>query len=323
MSETGDGRMRLTVLGGFLGSGKTTWLRHQLHHGRMKDALVIINEAAEVPVDDALLRRSARLRVLAGGCACCDGRDGLVALLREICDARVGGDDSLAGIDHVVLETSGLADPGPIVDTIRTDPILIHHLKVDEIVIAIDALYALEQMRREPLTLRQIETADRLVVTKIDAAGADALASLVATLDTLNPGAAISGAAMGSGADLPDTQGVAPVAVERVEGETAAGPIAATRLDLGPDTDWPAFSIWLSALLHARGDDIMRVKGVVRTPAGRLLLQSVRKVVQQPEIVPEEGTKGTEDDNSVVVIGRGYRAEDLRKSLAYFTGKGR
>jgi G3E family GTPase len=322
MSDTSDGRMRLTVLGGFLGSGKTTWLRHQLHHGRMKDALVIINEAAEVAVDDALLRRSARLRVLAGGCACCDGKDALVALLRQICDARVGGDETVAPVEHIVLETSGLADPGPIVDTIRTDPVLIHHLRVDEIIITIDALYGLDQIRHEPLTLRQIETADRLVVTKVDAANADELARLVATLDTLNPGAAISGAAMGSGAALPDIEGVAPVTIERAEGDAAAGPITATRLDLADDTDWPAFAIWLSALLYARGDDIMRVKGVVRTPAGRLLLQSVRKVVQQPEIIPEEGAKATDDDNSVVVIGRGYAAEDLRRSLAYFTRSG-
>ncbi|PSM16156.1 CobW family GTP-binding protein [Nitratireductor sp. StC3] len=323
MSEARDGRMRLTVLGGFLGSGKTTWLRHQLHHGQMKDALVIVNEAAEVPVDDALLARSAELRVLAGGCACCDGREALVTLLRAICDARVGGDDALASLDRVVLETSGLADPGPIVDTIRTDPVLIHHLMVDEIIIAIDALYGLDQMRNEPLTLRQIETADRLLVTKVDAAAGPDLARLVATLHALNPGAAIAGAAMGSGAGLPDHAGIEPVAIPPAQGEGAAAPIAATRLDLSEATDWPAFSIWLSALLHARGDDIMRVKGVVRTPAGRLLLQSVRKVVQQPEIVPEAGAKATDDDNSVVVIGRGFRAEDLRRSLAYFTGEGR
>jgi G3E family GTPase len=319
MSDTGDGRMRLTVLGGFLGSGKTTWLRHELHHGRMKDALVIVNEAADVPVDDALLRRSAQLRVLAGGCACCDGRDALVALLREICDTRVGGDETGPRVEHIVLETSGLADPGPIVDTIRADPILIYHLRIDEIIITIDALYGLDQMRHEPLTLRQIETADRLIVTKVDAADAADLARLVATLRTLNPGAAISGAAMGSDAPLPDTGGVTPAMIERAQGDAVAGPIVATRLDLGDDTDWPAFSIWLSALLHARGDDVMRVKGVVRTPAGRLLLQSVRKIVQQPEIMPEEGAEATEDDNSVVVIGRGYSAEDLRRSLAHFT----
>ena len=75
------------------------------------------------------------------------------------------------------------------------------------------------------------------------------------------------------------------------------------------------FSVWLSALLHARGDDVLRVKGVARTPAGRLLLQSVRKVVQSPEILPDQNDRL---DNVVVVIGRGYCAEDLRRSLQYF-----
>ena len=80
--------MRLTLLGGFLGSGKTTWLRHQLHEGRFKNAHVIVNEAAEMPVDDVLLGQSSRLSVLAGGCACCTGKAELMALLREICDER-------------------------------------------------------------------------------------------------------------------------------------------------------------------------------------------------------------------------------------------
>ena len=75
--DSADNRMRLTVLGGFLGSGKTTWLRHQLHHGLLADAFVVVNEAAETSVDDALLSRSAELAVVAGGCACCDARDEL------------------------------------------------------------------------------------------------------------------------------------------------------------------------------------------------------------------------------------------------------
>ena len=76
--------------------------------------------------------------------------------------------------------------------------------------------------------------------------------------------------------------------------------------------------MWLSALLHARGDDIVRVKGVVRTPAGRLLLQTVRKIVQSPEILPEQGDQ--REDNMIVLIGRGYTESQLRRSLRYFAG---
>src|SRR5258708_2988773 len=105
--------MRLTILGGFLGSGKSTWLRHHLHHGLLRDALVVVNEAADAPVDDALLAGSSRLRVLAGGCACCETRPALVALLRDICDDRGGGDASARRIDHTLLETHRLPAPRP------------------------------------------------------------------------------------------------------------------------------------------------------------------------------------------------------------------
>jgi len=320
MEPAADGRIRLTVLGGFLGSGKTTWLRHQLHRGSLRDAVIIVNEAAERPVDDALLARASRLLVLAGGCACCTGRDDLVELLRRLCDQRLGSDSRLATAKHIVLETSGLADPGPIVDAIRSDPILIHHIVVSEIVVTVDALNGLEQMRREPLSRQQVETADRLIVTKIDEAGFPAVRRLLATLAQLNPGAALSGAIMGGSTDLPDFAGVEPETLGEFSDE-ARGPIAAVRLDLWDAVDWTAFSLWLSALLHARGDEVMRVKGVVRTPAGRLLLQSVRKFVQQPEILPETGEEAGLDDNSVVFIGRGFTAEDLRRSLRYFAGE--
>src|SRR3984893_1507251 len=114
MVGSADGRMRLTILGGFLGAGKTTWLRHQLHHGLAQDALVVVNEAAEVPVDHALLGRSSRLAVLAGGCAWCTAREALLSLLRDVCDARVSADAPANKINRIVLETSGLADPGTI-----------------------------------------------------------------------------------------------------------------------------------------------------------------------------------------------------------------
>ena len=143
--------MRLTILGGFLGSGKSTLLRHHLHHGQLRDALLVVNEATHAPVDGALLVGSTQLRVLAGGCACCETRPALVALLRDICDDRVGGDASAPRIDQIVLETSGLADPGRIVDSIATDPILQHHIVVGEIIVTVDALHALTQIRDEIL----------------------------------------------------------------------------------------------------------------------------------------------------------------------------
>lgn len=312
-----DGRLRLTVLGGFLGAGKTTWLRHQLHVGQYRDAAVIVNEAAETPVDDVLLGQASSLVVLAGGCACCTARAGLVQLLRGICDERTRAASPAPGLQRIVLETSGLADPGPIVAAIRSDPVLVHHIVVSEIVVLVDALHALAQLRTDRLGQRQIEAADRLVVTKADKAGEQALSRLVATLRQLNPGAELSGAVQGTSVALPAGDDVEPEHLPVLEDGAEPPAVFPVRLAIGGAVDWTAFTVWLSALLHARGDDVLRVKGVVRTPAGRLLLQSVRRVVQSPEILPEQPDR---DDNEIVVIGRGYRAEDLRRSLDRFAG---
>ena len=100
-----------------------------------------------------------------------------------------------------------------------------------------------------------------------------------------------------------------------LSGAPANPPIFPVRIALGGDVDWTAFTVWLSALLHARGDDVMRVKGVVRTPAGRLLLQSVRKMVQRPEVLPEQGDR---EDDVIVVIGRGYERGRSQEIVGLF-----
>jgi G3E family GTPase len=316
MAARRDGRIRMTVLGGYLGSGKTTWLRHQLHRGHFKDTLVILNEAADVPVDGTILGEVQSVLVLAGGCACCQTRGELVRKLREICDARSGLNSSEDRIQHIVLETSGLADPGAIVEAVKGDPVLVHHIIASEIIVVVDAINALDQLRGETLGRAQIEVADRLIVAKIDSArDTSALKRLLATLARLNPGATMSAAAHGSAVSLPEYEGAEPEPLAEPSQATSKSPILATTLVLDSAMDWTLFSVWLSALLHARGDDVLRVKGVARTPAGRLLLQSVRKVVQSPEILPDQNDRL---DNVVVVIGRGYCAEDLRRSLQYF-----
>ncbi len=321
-SDPADTRMRLTLLGGFLGSGKTTWLRHQLHFGAFADAFVVVNEAAETAVDDALLGHSAELAVLAGGCACCDAKDDLIALLRWVCDRRVSHAADERLLDQIVLETSGLADPAPIVAAIRSDPMLVHHIVIREIVVAVDGVYGLRHIREEALGRRQMELADRLVVTKVDEAEPGQLARLLATLRQINPGATVLGAINGADAQLPGQAGVAPEVLADLDDYADSQPIRALKIDIGEDIDWTAFSVWLSALIHARGDDILRVKGVVRTPAGRLLLQSVRRIVQSPEMLPDSQEDTPERDNRLVFIGRGFTETALARSLRHFAGLG-
>ncbi|TBN42754.1 GTP-binding protein [Paracoccus subflavus] len=315
-----DTRLRLTILGGYLGSGKTTWLRHQLHVGAFGPRVhVVVNEAAEVPVDDALLAGAEGMTLLSGGCCCCVGRDDLTAALRDLCDARSRLSADALRLERIVLETSGLADPGAIVQAIQSDPVLINHIVVDETTVAVDALHALAQLATEPLGRRQVGAADRMILTKTDASDPAALATLRATLATLNGHAAVSAAVLGDAVALPPLPAdAAPATLPPLGPEDARGPIRPTQVAIPEGLDWSAFTLWLSALLYARGDDLVRVKGVVRTPAGRLLLQTVRKVVQSPEILPEQGD--ARSDNMIVFIGRGYRPEDLGRSMHRFLG---
>ena len=322
MTDVSDGRMRLTVLGGYLGSGKTTWLRHQLHVGTFGPAHVVVNEAAETAVDDALLDRAAGLTLLAGGCCCCTGKADLIIALRALCDQRSRISASDPRLQRIVLETSGLADPGAIVAAIQGDPVLVNHIVIDETIVVVDALHGLAQLQTEALGRRQIGVADRLILSKCDATETTALAFLRATLRNLNPAAPQSAAVLGEAVSLPDLPEKAEAStLPPLSDEDTRGAIFACRLALDPDIDWSAFTLWLSALLHARGNDMVRVKGVVRTPAGRLLVQTVRKVVQSPEILPERADPA--QDNTIVFLGRGFRPEDLQKSLRRFANKTR
>ncbi len=315
MSDT-DGRIRLIILGGYLGSGKTTWLRHQLHDGHFQHALVIVNEAAETPIDDALLGGSDSLAVLAGGCVCCDAKQDLIDLLRRIADDRSRAASTDSSLDLIVLETSGLADPGAIIEAIRSDPVLVYHILVSEVIVAVDGLHGMSQLRSEPLSRHQIEVADKLIVTKTDAVEQNELLLLLATLKAMSPGAVMSGAVKGLSHPLPEFSNAIPETLQDFADQELKAPISPTRLYLDDSIDWTAFTVWLSALLYVRGNDIVRVKGVIRTPAGRLLLQTVRKIVQSPEILPEH--RDTREDNIVVMIGRGFTHAQLTKSLRHF-----
>jgi G3E family GTPase len=319
MTDPGDGRLRLTVLGGYLGSGKTTWLRHQLHVGSFGRVHVVVNEAAETAVDDALLGAAFGLTLLAGGCCCCTGRQDMIRALRDLCDQRSRIPSDEDRLQRIVLETSGLADPGAIVAAIQGDPILVNHIVIEETIVVVDALHGLAQLQTEPLGRRQIGAADRLILTKVDAAAPLALTRLRATLHSLNPAAPQSAAVKGEATPLADLPGDAEAPpLPQLSDEDSRGAIFPARLTIDAGIDWSAFALWLSALLHARGDDLVRIKGVVRTPAGRLLLQTVRKVVQSPEILPEQA--GGREDGTIVMIGRGFRPEDLQKSLHRFVG---
>jgi G3E family GTPase len=311
MNSSGP-RFLLTVLGGFLGAGKTTWLQHHLHSGVFRDAIVIVNEAASAPVDHVLLGSADRIHVLAGGCACCAGKQELLRLLCELsASTRIS---ETSEIQRIVLETSGLADPQSVLAAIASDQGLSRCIDLTEVVVIIDAVNGLELLQDEALARRQVACADCLIVAKTDAVESQDVVRLLNALEGLNPAAACFGAVRGVEAPLPDVDG-GDFREERTRPSgQGAGPVVASEIRLG-DITWPVFAVWLSALLHAHGDELLRIKGVVQAPTGRLLIQAVRRHVQPPEILP-----GPVDDadGTLVVFGRSHSANVLQGSLDAF-----
>jgi G3E family GTPase len=305
-------RFLLTILGGFLGAGKTTWLRHHLQSGVFRDAIVIVNEAASASVDHVLLGSANRIHVLAGGCACCEGREELLGLLREV-SGSARGVETLEP-SRIVLETSGLADPQSILAAIASDQGLSRCIQVTEVVAIVDAVNGAKLLQDEALARRQISCADCLIVAKTDAVESQDVVRLLDATQSLNPTAVRFGAVRGVDVPLPDVK-------VRVSGEQREplndqnlDPVFASEIRVG-DATWPVFAVWLSALLHARGDELLRIKGVVRAPTGRLLIQAVRRHVQPPETL---SGSIDEADGTLVVFGRGYSSEILQGSLDAF-----
>jgi G3E family GTPase len=304
-------RFLLTILGGFLGAGKTTWLRHHLQSGAFRDAIVVVNEAASASVDHLLLSSANRIRVLAGGCACCEGREELLRLLREVSGSTCGVETSEPR--RIVLETSGLADPQSVLAAIASDHELSRCMVVSEVIVIVDAVNGAELLRDEALARRQISCADCLIVAKTDAVESRDVVRLLDAVQGLNPTAVRFGAVRGVEAPLPDVEAGVSRELEPLN-DVDPGPLFASELRVG-EAAWPAFAVWLSALLHARGDELLRIKGVVLAPTGRLLIQAVRRQVQPPETLPGPSD---EADGTLVVFGRGYSSEILQGSLDAF-----
>lgn len=206
----------VTLLTGFLGAGKTTLLNRLLRAPEMAGTAVLINEFGEIGLDHLLVERLDQDTVLlAAGCLCCTIRGDLSRALRDLA-ARP------EPIARVVIETTGLADPAPILQTLMSDPLLLRDYRLDGVVTLVDAVHGLATLDEQPEALRQAAVADRLVITKTDLADP---APLVARLSALNP--------------------MAPI----LTGEVAAAQL----INAGPfsaDGKLPQISDWIAAAGH-------------------------------------------------------------------------
>jgi G3E family GTPase len=307
----------VSLVTGFLGSGKTTLISGLLSHADLGETAVIVNELGEVGIDHHLLRRvDERTVLLASGCVCCALRGDLADELRDLLDRRAAGE--VPPFRRVVVETTGIADPTPIVNTLLADPLLPHHYELDGILATVDGVHGL----RGPESVKQAAAADTLVLTKPDLAEPSSLDALERELRALNPTATTVRVAFGDvaperllrgGERRPEAPGAPePAATEHEHG------VAAVVLVVDEAVDWTAFGIWLTMLLQARGADVLRVKGLVDTGGeGPVLVNCVQHAVHPPvhlDAWPDEDRR-----SRLVVIGRGFSGEQLEASLRAFS----
>jgi G3E family GTPase len=311
-------RRPVTVLSGFLGSGKTTLLRRLL--GARSDGAgevaVIVNELGEVGLDHHLVRQVAeQVSLVGGGCACCERRDDLVGALRELLDLDQRG--AIPHLRRVLIETSGLADPTPILFTLTADPVLRHHFVVDGVLVTVDALHGREQLERYQESRKQVSVADRVLVTKTDLAEPAAVAELVRRVHDLNPAAEI----VRGGLDVRLDPELLKVGTDGQIGlEVPRGqhpPTGSLALSFGRPVDWVAFSVWLSMLLHAHGEAVLRVKALLDVAeVGPVALSAVQHVVHRPEHLATWGA--VEPVSRLVMIVRDLPVERIERSLRVF-----
>jgi G3E family GTPase len=323
-------RLPVVLVTGFLGSGKTTLISALLAHPAMGETVVLVNELGEVAIDHHLVRRvDERTVVLASGCVCCTLRGDLRDELRDVLDRRARGE--LGVVRRVVVETTGVADPAPVLSTLVGESMLRHHVVAEAVVTTVDGVSGAATLDGHAEAVKQAAVADTLVVTKADMAAPADVAALEARLRALNPVAPVRRVSFG--AIAPDV-----LLGARVRAEPRAvvpadpdgpgedhghhpGDIRSFTLVRDGPLDWDAFAVWLTMLLHSRGLDVLRVKGLLDVGArGPVVLDGVQHVVHRPRHL----AAWPDDDHRtrIVFITRGIERDAVLASLEAFVGVG-
>ncbi len=337
------------VITGFLGAGKTTLLNRLLNHPGMDGTLVIVNEFGEAGLDHLLVEASAdEVLELSSGCLCCALRGDLVETLIDVLERRSGGE--LKSFGRIVVETSGLADPAPVLHSVMAHPWLLERLRLDGVVTVVDGLFGLRTLEEHPESRKQVALADRLVITKgdMEEAGEADFSRLAEKLRRLNPVAGIlrtdsdpvspdelfhAGLADGDGKlrvarwlgmkqDGLTAQGHAHDhghshdhgAPSAAHGEAEIGSVTLTTAEaLTPQ----ALEILVDLLRASFGSALLRMKGIVKLsddPSRPVVIHGVQHVFHPPARLPSwpEGMGETR----LVVITRGDLREEIGKLFA-------
>ncbi len=325
----------VNIITGFLGAGKTTLLREVLSNPDFSDSAVIVNEFGEIGIDHLLLEEVEEgVLLLDNGCVCCTIRSDLQETLRDLYDRSASGE--IPGFRRVFVETTGLADPAPILSTVLAEPVIRNHFRTGNVICAVDGLAGKSTISAHEEARKQIAVADRILITKADLATRPDLAELSRWICQMNPFAEID-QSCGSGfrgdwlfaADVAeDSSRYAEVqrwknkASAMMSGghghHTAGSKLTSFVIEFDASTNWTLFAIWLTALLHRHGDRVLRVKGVLNIQESQtpVVVHGVQHVVHPPMHL--EAPDGDYPTNLLVFITNGIEEAQIRWSLACF-----
>jgi G3E family GTPase len=310
----------ITVLTGFLGTGKTTLLNRLLRQPDLTDTAVLINEFGEIGLDHLLVEAVRDdVVLLNAGCLCCTVRGDLVKALRDLFLRRVRGD--VPPFARVMIETTGLADPAPILQTLMTDPLIAARYRLDGIVTLVDAANGQATLDAQPEAVKQAAVADRIVLTKSDLTSSERMVDLRERLRSLNPSAMIIPAQDGV-IDPKLVLDLGPFRPEAKIGEVLgwlneeafAQPhahdhhhedgehhraghdpnrhdarIRAFCLTFDRPLQWRGIGTYLEMLVATQGENLLRVKGILNL-AGQdqpLVIHGVQHVFHPPVLLAE------------------------------------
>lgn len=320
----------VNIVTGFLGSGKTTLLGRLLRSPAMADSAVLVNELGEIGLDHELLNRlDEQTAILQGGCVCCAVRDDLSRAVRELYGRRERGE--IPQFRRLVIETTGLADPAPLLRTFLADPVLRHHFRLGKVITTLDAVHGEDELARHAETVRQVIAADRIVVTKTDLVPERQAALVEAHAHRLNPTAGVMRVptqeldpAQLLDADTTGSAGESAEALRWTESRLPtehdhAGIYAACMCPAEP-LDWSAFGLWLSMLLNRYGQQVLRMKALLNVAGleAPVLAQSVQHTIHAPVHL---GAWPSADRRSrIVIIVDGLPRRSIEESLAVHCG---
>ncbi len=336
----------VSLLTGFLGSGKTTVLNHLLASDGFSDTAVIINEFGEIGLDHLLVRHSSeKLVLLNNGCLCCTVRGDLVETFTDL-SVRVSSGE-IPPFRRVIIETTGLADPAPILHTLMADPAVTQGFHLEGVITTVDAVNGARTLAVHPEALKQAAVADRILLTKSDIASAEDLAGVRDQLRNSIPNTPVIQIIAGR-ADPSDLFGVGLYSTDGKidsvsrwlnEQDHAAAHhhahngheghhhdanrhddrIKARSIVIEQPVSWSALSYWLELLAALRGEEMLRVKGIVAVsdhPDRPIVIHGVQHVFHPPlelDAWPSEDRR-----TRIVFITRDMNGDDLERTLKKF-----